>query len=159
MTDEINAIRHALYVAPRRDWRFWGAIAAVLLMAASTISVWAIIGDRNHWREAFDRQTTETLCRSQAAAGVNAATAALLTEKARLTITVDRGLAASARGDIAALTGILEELDDAAVTTETAIEALDVAIEAQTAALESCQPQSPPASDPPSTTTKEDPGP
>ena len=140
--EAVTHLRYALAL-PRREWKFWAAVGVTLLLATVTISTVALIGDRNQWRDRFDQQTEETLCRSQASAGVNAANADLAGAHARITLTVDRALAALGRGDDAAMLDILDDLDDAGIEVEYAIALLDAAIDAQRTALEECQPQSP----------------
>ncbi len=148
MTDPITKARIALAV-PRRDWRFWAAVAASFLLLAVLIAFTQILSDRNHWRDRFDDQRTEQLCRSAAGAGVSAAQAELLGEMAANQITIDRGLAAAARGDDGALATVIDELNARSVSVEAALQALDAAVGGQQGALRTCQPELPPTTSPP----------
>lgn len=143
MTDPVVRARIALAV-PRRDWRFWAALAATLLLATVLIAFTQILSDRNHWRDRFDEQRTEQLCRSAAGATVSAATADLLGQMAANQITIDNGLAAVARGDNGALQLLVDELAARSRSVQQANEALATAIAAQQEALRTCQPELPP---------------
>ena len=60
---ELDRVRRTL-LAPKRDWRFWAAVCAALLAFTTTVAFAQILSDRNNWRDRFDDQRTETLCRS-----------------------------------------------------------------------------------------------
>lgn len=150
MTDPVVRARIALAL-PRRDYRFWAALAAAALLFSQAIAFTQILSDRNHWRNRFDDQRTEQLCRSVAGAGVSAAQAHLLGEMAANQTTIDNGLAAVALGDRDGLANIVDELLERARSVGQATAALDEAIDAQQEALRTCQPELPP--DTTSTTT------
>lgn len=143
MTNPVVRARIALAV-PRRDWRFWAALAAFTMTASQLVAFGQILSDRNHWRNRFDDQRTETLCRSAAGAGVSAAQADLLGEMAGNQITIDLGLIAVANGDAEGLATRVAELGERAEAVATAVDALDEAITAQQEALRTCQPELPP---------------
>lgn len=133
-------LRIALAV-PRRDWRFWASIAAAMLLVTVCIAFTQILSDRNHWRNRFDRQSTEQLCRSAAGAGVSAAQADLLGQMADNQFAIDAGLVAVANGDREALGAQVAELEARATAVSAARSGLDAAIIAQQEALRTCQPE------------------